>query len=245
MDTQTNKKVVVLITRYNEYIDWIRYIIHCVDYIYIYNKGTNDNLFNFIDKTLYKDKLRIINLPNIGRIDHTLTYHILQHWDNLPEILVSLPGSIMMSEKKGYYLNSIIKRIPVIKEKFSGFFGPRFYKVSPKFNYNIDNYQAKGACNKNDNPFIKSKYKDFVEWKLKLIDNVPMTSVVMRCTFAVCKENIQFIDKQIYKNILESLSVGDNIENGHFVERIWGHLFTQLSLCNQVISQKSDTLLLA
>ena len=41
--------------------------------------------------------------------------------------------------------------------------------------------------------------------------------------------NIQFINKEVYQNLLTSLSVGDNIENGHFAERIWAHLFRQYS----------------
>ena len=47
--------------------------------------------------------------------------------------------------------------------------------------------------------------------------------------FAVAKENILHIDKKIYENLLQSLSVGDNIENGHYAERIWAHLFKQYS----------------
>ena len=56
-----------------------------------------------------------------------------------------------------------------------------------------------------------------------------MRYVSMRGMFIVCKENILHIDKKIYTNLLESLSVGDNIENGHFAERIWAHLFRQYS----------------
>ena len=36
---------VALITRYNEYIDWIEYMIHRVDHVVIYNKGSNENFF--------------------------------------------------------------------------------------------------------------------------------------------------------------------------------------------------------
>jgi hypothetical protein len=44
METQT-KKTVAIITRYNEYVDWIDYIINKVDFIYIYNKGPNNLIF--------------------------------------------------------------------------------------------------------------------------------------------------------------------------------------------------------
>jgi len=106
-------------------------------------------------------------------------------------------------------------------------------KVSPRFNYNIETYQAEGACNRNNNPFIKSEYSDFQEWKKALIDDRPMRYLTMRGMFAVCKENILHIKKEIYTNLLNSLSVGDNIENGHFAERIWAHLFRQYSFDNK------------
>jgi hypothetical protein len=249
MDQQTLKVLeskVVVITRYNEYIDWISYIIDQVDTVYIYNKGTNDNFFRYFEPENYLSKIKIIKLPNVGRIDHTLAYHILEHWDNLPGLLINLPGSIMMCERKGFYLSSIMKRLHLINTRYSGFFGPRFHKVSPKFNYNIDNYQAEGVCNRNDNPFIKSSFTDFQEWKRTLVDDRPMRYIAMRGMFAVCRENILHIDKQIYQNIAQSLSVGDNIENGHFAERIWAHLFRQYSFDTkpkpeQVTVQQSDT----
>ena len=78
-------------------------------------------------------------MENIGRIDHTLVYHILNHWDSLPDLLVSLPGSIMMCENKGRYFSMIMKRITKIKSDYLGFYSPRFRKVNNRFNYSIDN----------------------------------------------------------------------------------------------------------
>jgi len=226
---ENTTKTHVLITRYNEYIDWVRYIIDNVDFIYIYNKGPNENYFKMFDPAEYTHKIKFITLPNIGRIDHTLVYHILEHWENLPETIINLPGSVMMTQKKGFYLSSIMRKLPQLRSVFSGFYGPRFHKVGQKFNYNIDEYQAEGVCNRNDNPFIKSEYNDFQAWKKALIDERPMRYVAMRGMFSVAKENITHIDKKIYENLRDSLSVGDNIENGHFAERIWAHLFRQYS----------------
>jgi len=222
----------VIITRYNEYIDWIRYIIDSVDFIYIYNKGENLNLWSHFEVDKYLHKIKIVQLPNIGRIDHTLAYHITEYWDKLPDILINLPGSIMMCEKKGYYLSSIMKRLNNMP-KYRGFYSPRFHKVSKNFNYSINGYSAEGLCNRNNNPFIKSEYPDFQAWKKALIDERPMKYIAMRGMFAVSRENITHIKKEIYSNLVTSLSVGDNIENGHFAERIWAHLFRQLSLDNK------------
>jgi len=226
-DNTCNDFKCVIITRYNEKIDWINYIIDSVDQIIVYNKGTNDDLFKEYQPP---PKVIIKRLPNIGRIDHTIVYHILENWENLPDTIISLPASILMCLKKGLYLNAIRKRVNCVKERYKGYYSPRFYKVNSKtYNYTIDNYQAEGYCNRNDNPFIKSEFPDFRTWKETLIDTRPIRYVGMRGMFIVSKENIKYIDKKIYQNLLESLSVGDNIENGHFAERIWAHLFRQYS----------------
>jgi hypothetical protein len=227
----------VIITRYNEKIDWIDYIIDSVDQIIIYNKGTNDDLFKNYQPPA---KVVIVKLPNIGRIDHTLVHYILENWDNLPDTLISLPASILMCAKKGHYLNAMRKRFDNV-QSYHGFYSPRFHKVNPEtFNYTIDNYQAEGYCNKNDNPFIKSEYPDFRAWKLALIDDRPIRYLGMRGMFIVAKENILHIKRSIYENLLKSLSVGDNIENGHFAERIWAHLFRQYSFDLQMFTKSFD-----
>ena len=220
---------VLIITRYNETIDWIEYIQSNIDIFYIYNKGPNENLFKNPVPEALKAKINIMNLPNIGRIDHTIVYHILNNWNSLEETLVFLPASILMCYAKGSYLTAINKRIKIVKDNYRGFYSPRFIKVGPKFNYSIENYQAEGICNRNDNAFIRSEYTDFQEWKNALIDTRPIRYISMRGMFVVCRENVKYINKNIYINLLSSLSVGDNIENGHFAERIWAHLFRQYS----------------
>jgi hypothetical protein len=219
-------EVVCVITRYNENLDWIGWLVRFVDRIIVYNKGDNDTLF---ETHTDLSKVTVLKMENIGRIDHTIAHYITTQWDTLGDRVIFLPGSILLCKFKERYLNAIVKRIGVVRERFRGFYGPRFHIVTSKFNYTIDNYQAEGNCNKNSNPFIKSEYADFQEWKNALVDTRPMRYVAMRGMFIICKENILHIDKSIYQNILNSVSVGDNIENGHFAERIWGHLFRQYS----------------
>jgi len=235
MDNLTKKKVCAVVTRYNEYIDWIKYITDRVDIIYIYNKGNNENFFRQ-PENIDLAKIIILKLPNVGRIDHTIAYHIINNWEMLDDTLVFLPGSILMCKWKGHYLDSIIKRIGII-DRFKGFYSPRFHKVSPKYNYTIDTYQAEGVCNRNDNPFIKSEYPDLQSWKEAIIDTRPMHYIAMRGMFIVNKENIKYVPKETYLRMLESLSVGDNIENGHFAERIWAHLFRQYSYDTTIIPE--------
>jgi hypothetical protein len=228
-----------IITRYREYIDWIQFIPKHVNKIYIYNKGDNSNLFkSYIPDEDMVAKLEIIPLDNIGRIDHTLVYHILNHYTELPDLLVNLPGTVMMSERKGRYFTMIARRLNKIITNYKGFYAPRFFKVSNNYNYNINDYVPEGICNRNGNPLIKSTYVDFQDWKVSVVDSRPIKYVCMRGMFAVGRDNILHIDKALYERLLESLSVGDNIENGHFAERIWAHLFRQYSFDNFVLPVK-------
>jgi hypothetical protein len=219
-----------VVSRYNEYINWIVSLPSYINKIYIYNKGENDLYFkNFTPPEELLAKLIFIKLPNIGRIDHTIAYHIINNWDCLPDNLIFLPGTSVMCIRKGEYLFSIKKNIQKLKLKHRGFFAPRFHKVSENFNFSRETYMASGICNRNNNPFIKSEYKTLKDWKSALIDDIPLKYIQYRGMFAVSKENILYINKTIYENILNSLSIGDNIENGHYAERIWAHLFKQYS----------------
>ena len=90
-----------LVTRYNEKIDWIEYIIDSVDQVIVYNKGNNDDLFKTFVPTA---KVVVLKFENIGRIDHTLAHYIIENWENLPDTIISLPASILMCQRKDHIL---------------------------------------------------------------------------------------------------------------------------------------------
>jgi hypothetical protein len=216
-----------VISRYNETIDWIKYLPQDqINTITVYNKGLNERYYrSSVDESLL-NKIQYHTLPNVGRIEHTIVHHILENWDTLEDTTVFLPASILMTEKKGFYLSKISSNIAKINN-YKGFYSPRFQKVRRTFNYSIHDYQPQGEVNRNNNPFIKSEYYDFMAWKKDLVDDRPLRYIAYRGMFIVSKENIKYIDKGVYERILKSLVVGDNIENGHFAERIYAHLFRQ------------------
>ena len=96
--------VACIITRYNETIDWIEYIQSNIDIFYIYNKGPNENFFKNPVSDVIQKKLNFFKIPNIGRIDHTIVYHILNKWDSLEQTNIFVPASILMSKVKGWEL---------------------------------------------------------------------------------------------------------------------------------------------
>ena len=134
-----------VISRYNEHLNWIGSIPNYVSKIYIYNKGDNENYFkDYTPSDELLAKLVIVKLPNIGRIDHTIVYHVLNHWDSLADNLLFLPGSSVMCLRKGHYLWCLIRTLQKLRSKHHGFFAPRFFKVGPQFNFTRESYQASG-----------------------------------------------------------------------------------------------------
>ncbi len=230
-----------LITRYREYINWITFLEPYVDKFIIYNKGTDNDLFkDLIPGDVLLNKLEIVQSPNVGRANHTLAHYIVNNWESLPDVLVSLPGSVLLSTKKGKFFNDLKKNIEHIN-RFRGFYTPRFLKVGRTYNCSFDSYLPSTNCNKNGNELIKSEYPDFQSWKKALVDSRDMHYISMRTMLVVAKANIKHIDISIYQRILSSVQIGDNTENCLFAERIWAHLFRQHSFDSyQTIPKDSD-----
>lgn len=224
-------KVDFIITRYNEFINWIEYLPESLNNIYVYNKGYN----TFLTKgqnVKNSEKIILMTLDNVGKSDHTIAHHIITHWNELPDVCVFLPGSIMMNPEKGKYLGNIVKNIESIETRHKGFYSPRFKKVSTKYNFSKKEFNEKINRNVNNTEFIPSEWATFKDFKKALIDDRPIHYIAFRGMFIVCKENIKHISPEIYYNILKSTSVGENSENQMYVERIWAHLFRQYSFDN-------------
>ena len=220
----------VIITRYNEFVNWVDYLPETVNKIYIYNKGYNDMLFKN-HESKYKDKIIIIRLVNVGKMEHTIAYHIVKNWDSLPDNLIFLPGSILMNPQKGKFLGSIIRNVPELTSKHKGFYSPKFKKVSSSYNYTNSKNKAvtKGTRNVNNSDLVKSQFPTFMDFKNELIDTKPIHYTCYRSMFAVAKENILYIPKETFIKLQSCLEIGENNENTFYAERIWAHLFRQYS----------------
>lgn len=227
----------VVVTRYNEFINWIDYLPSNVRNIYVYNKGYNNYLFN---NGYMNDKVILINLNNVGKIEHTIAYHIVNNINSLPDTLVLLPGSVLMNPEKGKYLGNIVKNIDNVKEKYSGFYSPKFKKVGKKYDYSINNKNiVKNNRNINNGEIVSSEFTSLKDFKEKIIDSRNFKFVSFRSEFIVSKENILNVDIKIFENILDILSKGENCDSCYYVERIWAHLFKnqKKEIINEIINE--------
>jgi hypothetical protein len=73
----------VIVAKYKEDISWLEEMDK--SHIYLYDKGSTEN--NPIQGFAHYEQR-----PNIGRESETYLYHIIKHYDNLPEFLILLQG---------------------------------------------------------------------------------------------------------------------------------------------------------
>ena len=72
---------------------------------------------------------------------------------------------------------------------------------------------------------IPSKFKSLEDFKNKLINSKDINYVTYFGVFIVTKNIIKNNTLERYKNLIDQMNDGDNLENGHFMERLWAHLF--------------------
>lgn len=215
------ENIEIIISRYNEDLNWtIEEPFN--QFIYtVYNKGINTDF----EKTNVN---KIITLPNVGRCDHTFLYHIITNYENLSNLTVFFPGSIHMSNKKGkaiQILNSI-KNNNYQNALFIGEYTPNLLN---KFNnFKLDNWlssdenNAKLYTNSSLKPSIIRPYGKWFKFHFgkKLINYYTINSI-----FSIDKRDIIQHPKSRYISLLKQLRIHPNPEVGHYIERSWSAIF--------------------
>lgn len=234
------KKCVIVISRYLENLNFMDdYPFNKFNAI-VYNKGNNDN-FN------RNNVIKVVNLPNIGRNDHTFIYHIVNEYNNLSENTIFITDSINLLHKKTQLIN-IIKKLIHNNFNKSIFISKCICENNNKKslwniekNFFMTKYGASGILNKKsgNNQTIRSNISPFGKWyfhnfnNLKDINNNKL-NINYKCNayygiIGMNKKNIINKDINFYKKLLKQLEIGDNVEVGHYIERSWSVIFAPLA----------------
>jgi hypothetical protein len=216
--------VEIVISRYNEDLLWLNeYPFNQFEYI-IYNKGDNDN-FN---KTNVK---KIVKLPNVGRCDHTYLYHICENYDNLSDIVVFLPGSVNIKEKKNKAIN-ILTNIIKKNYKETYFVGNYCDSVKEHFkSFKIDKHKCADSRNFNKNSetkLFKCKIRPYGKWYEYFFKNTPSRWYTFSGVFSIDKRDIIQHSIERYMILKNVVGLHSNPEVGHYIERSWGAIFYPL-----------------
>lgn len=203
------KEYQIVISRYNEDLSWLDIWSTQFD-ILVYNKGEQ-----LKDNKNYK----CVNLPNYGREAHTYLYHIVNNYDDLNyKGIIFLQGKIddlgiCVFDDLNQYVHGI---------ESNGFSASNccFYNES--------------MWNDIDLSFLKDiKLSDlrFRDYLKKYLGEIPKNALVSwKGCFGVSKDRILSRERKFYDNLLQSFPKYDNVEEGHYLERMWGYIFTQNGL---------------
>jgi hypothetical protein len=213
------KEVELVISRYNEPLDWLQYINHYdIDYITCYNKNiTYQN--SFINK--------IVDLPNVGKCDHSYVYHIVENYNNLADVTIFLPGSCDMSYKVEK-TNLVINK--ALQTKNTVFYG-NYINKNDLYDFYLKSYVTQNENNAriNGSSLLKScKPNKFGKWYEQVFGKYDIEFVSYKGIFAVSREHIQNRPLSFYQDLIKYIDDDFSPECGHYIERAWVSIFSPL-----------------
>ena len=199
-----------VVAHYNEDMSWLgRHADHC----HVYDKGGN-----LAANLSFKQWER---LPNVGREAHTYLYHIITNYDHLADVTVFTQGSI--SEHPSNVYNDITQYVQ----------DARRYGFSTKYYHHIQHWGRLSHIGKwkdeLDRGVMKQANTTLGEfWEIIFATPHPMhaEAAAFSAVFGVSRDRVHNHPKEFYQNIIQFLSYHSNPEEGHYMERLWGAIFT-------------------
>ena len=222
-----------VVARYNEDLSWLHALGYtktsplcgCTHNIVIYNKGRP--LTRQEKDALPRSVTAIIDLPNVGRCDHTYLYHITSRWNQLAGVTVFLPGSASDAHKWE-------KTERVIRQSCMGcasvLDASRVGDVRTVLgDFQLDEWTATNVQNKklnSESSLAPAAQRPFGAWLDARLPGVKADSVTFLGIFAVSRQDIRRRPLALYQQLLSDLGQHSNPEAGHYQERTWYALFT-------------------
>jgi hypothetical protein len=224
------ENVSIIVARFNEDLQWtLEYPFNKFKYI-VYNKGDNDNF----EKA---NVIKIINIENVGKNDHTYLYHIVTNYDTLSNVVVFFPGSINIDYKKSkatQILNNIIKS-NYTKAYFIGYSQSNI--KDSFYNFQLDEWKTSDSQNfiKNDESKLQlAKIRPYGLWYKYFFGNTIAKWSTWWGIFSVDKRDIIQHPITRYQLLILTISNHSNPEAGHYIERSWGAIFFPLNYTQKI-----------
>jgi hypothetical protein len=235
-----NYDIELVISRYNENLNWLKEEPFCNYHHTIYNKGKSLSFFTN-SKTL-----NVIPLENIGRESHTYLSHIKKRYKTLSKLTLFLPGSLNQNinklNKALYILNLYESNKKIVTTMIGVYYNNGIEK-------NLDSFKIDYWCSKikkeiytDENSIIKPcSIRPFGSWHRHVFGNEIHSHIIpYGGVFSVSKSDILQHSKKRYKTLLTILknTKSSNPEEGHFFERSWESVFYPLNKNSQIIYSK-------
>ena len=160
-------------------------------------------------------------MPNVGVNIHSYLYYIITNYDNLPDIIIFLPGSAMDTYKKEKTTNTVLN---TVSSNNSVFYVKQDNDIIQNINYNfvLDKYITSHYMNSKINSSSKlnpSKIRPFGKWYDFVFPNIDIYGINYHAIFSVSKKHIQNRSKQSYEELIQYVNSDSNEECAHYFER--------------------------
>ena len=218
-DLTTMPGVLGVVARFNESLDWmLEEPFNQIKYK-VYNKGSND----FFCKS---NVVSVVNLPNVGRCDHTFLHHVVENYTNLEPVVVMLPGSIDMSYKKEKAAKIVTH---ALRTRRPAFVVNEWTDVRRKFtDFTLDEWACTHSANvgiNGEKTLTQCSLRPFGKWYDAHFGSMKTNFYGIHGIFSVSPQLVHSRKLHEYTSLLEEVKVSSNPEVGHFLERGWGAIF--------------------
>jgi len=217
-----DENIQVVVATYNEDMDWLKdEPFNGLDII-CYNKGKNDL------QHCETPTCKIVNLPNVGRCDHTYLHHIIENYNNLDPITVFIPASWKDAGKKAKTLGLIEE---ARNNKQTNIPTEAVNNPEDLWGFQMDEWTSSNNKNKEKNETSQldlCPQRPFGVWYKHNFPDTPFTKVQYHGIFAVSREDILKNPVEHYKKFIKYLDGHSNPEAGHYIERAWYNIFFPL-----------------
>lgn len=200
------------------------------------------------------DSATIQVLPNVGRCDHTYAYYINKLLDQKivkgeekDSIVVFLKDDMSQENfhqvlgGKWRDLDSLIRlasstngfgcgvELPDTSDELKGMSPSAYHDTSVFFEFRMHHFYGRNEKGyTKDGVEFFSNYTTLGPFYRSLVATEPTQEVMQVCfggIFAVSYLNIKKVDSSVFQKAEKLLSRGDNIQEGHYMERSWASLF--------------------
>lgn len=204
----------VCIARYNEPLTSFVKLIPADWDVKVYNKGS------LITESLPKH-WKIIELPNVGRCDHTYIYHIVKEWNNHANSTLFVKASCFY---QGGSLPSYFKTLLNTNPRH-GFMHSTEREPD---NWKMDSYETNSKNPhkiSQEPPFVLSSIRPVEKWFKTHFPSLRRGEFCGGGVFLVHKDQLQRHLLSTYETILKQVEIGSSNEVGHYLERSYMSIF--------------------
>jgi hypothetical protein len=216
----------LVVSRYEEGLEWLwRLELGWFRKVWVYNKGQS---LVRLPTGLPEGFFTVVNLPNVGRCDHTYLWHIIANYEvGLADVTMFVPGSCDM-DYKWDVATKTMHRALVTRD--SAFYVQRIKDVRGQLaDFKLDTWQSSSKVNLRANPEDKlhpSPERPFgVWWDKNFGRHVVVNGVAHYGIFAVSARHIHQRPLESYRKLIKYLDGHSNPEAGHYFERAWLAVF--------------------